>query len=201
MSLFCTNPYFDYLLAAFLVAVLLAMLYKLDERLKPLPDKCIKTPCLIVYRQCENDYGKGPLYSLPYLDLLRLDLVWGFEIADIRICKTDAGPSGWEGAKISRDTLQSRKINVRLPDIIEMLIIGHNMKKIDQTIKLLNEHNVKADEFSFGNYWCVDAGLFGQIIPKVVYLRAGNWRKVLSSRYKPKNLKQVFYVRFVAKNL
>ena len=174
-------------------------MYRLEEKGKPLPAKCIKTPFPIVYRKSPNDYGHGPLYCLPYLDLLRTDLVWGFEIAGaIKISKDEDKPSGWEHAKISKSALCSRNFNVRLPDAVEMLIIGHNMKKIDKTVAILKENGVRADDFSFGKYWCVDAGLLGKLIPKVVYLRAGGWLKVLFSRYKPKDLKQVFYVRFVA---
>lgn len=201
VSFFCENPYFDYLIAAFGVAVLVWLLYRLEEKMKPLPCKCIKTPCPIVYRQSKNDYGQGPLYCLPYLDLLRSDMVWGFEIADtIKISKDEAKPSGWEYAKISKSSLCSKNFNIRLPDAVEMLIIGHNMKKIDKTVAILNKNDIKADDFSFGKYWCVDAGLFGKVIPKVVYLRAGNWLKILFSRYRPKDLKQVFYVRFVAQS-
>jgi hypothetical protein len=199
VSLFCKNPYLDYLIAALGVAVLVWLLYRLEEKTRLLPNKCIKTPCPIVYRKRENDYSGSSLYCLPYLDLLRTDMVWGFEIAGaIKISKNESEPSGWEKAKINKSALCSNNFNVRLPDAIEMLIIGHNMQKIDKTVAILKENGVKADDFSFGKYWCVDAGLFGKVIPKVVYLRAGNWLKILSSRYKPKDLKQVFFVRFVA---
>ena len=198
VNLFCENPYFDYLIAAFGVAVLVWLLYRMEEKARPLPNKCIPTPLPIVYRKRENDYGRS-LYCLPYLDLLRTDMVWGFEIAGaIKISKNEAEPSGWEKAKISKSALSSKNFNVRLPDAIEMLIIGHNIKKIDKTIAILKENDVKADNFSFGKYWCVDAGMFGKVVPKVVYLHAGNWLKVLFSRHKPKDLKQAFYVRFVA---
>ena len=88
---------------------------------------------------------------------------------------------------------------MRLPDAAEMLIISHKMKKIDKVIALLKQNGVKADEFSFGKYWCVDIGLGGKVVPKVLFPRAGNWLKALASRYKPKDLKEVFFVRFVAK--
>lgn len=199
VSLFCKNPFFDYLISGFLAAVLIYLVYRFEQNTRPLPHKCIKTPCPIVYRDSEYNYGGSPLYCLPYLDLLRIDLVWGFEIADIKICKDDAKPSGWTDAKISRDSLCSKNVNMRLPDATEMLIISHKMKKIDKVIALLKQNGVKADEFSFGKYWCVDIGLGGKVVPKVLFPRAGNWLKALASRYKPKDLKEVFFVRFVAK--
>lgn len=199
VGLFYKNPFFDYLVSGFLTAILIYLAYRFDQKTRPLPYKCIKTPCPIVYRNSEYNYGGSHLYCLPYLDLLRTDLVWGFEIADIKVCKTDAKPSGWVEAKISRDSLCSKNVNMRLPDVAEMLIISHNIKKIDRVTALLNENGIKADKFTFGEYWCIDAGLSGRTVPKVMFLRAGNWLKVLISRYKPKNLKQVFYVRFVAK--
>jgi hypothetical protein len=199
VSLFCKDPFYDYLIVGFLAAVLICLLYRFELKTRPLPSNCVKTPCPIVYRKSENDYGNGPLYSLPYLDLLRLDLVWGFEIADIKICKTDSKPSSWKDAKISRDTLCSQNVNIRLPDIIEMLIISHNLKKVDRVTALLNENGVKADKFTYGEYWCIDTGLSGRTVPKVVFLRAGNWLKAFMSRYTPKELKGVFFVRFVAK--
>lgn len=199
VGLFYKNPFFDYLVSGFLTAILIYLAYRFDQKTKPLPYKCIKTPCPIVYRNSEYNYGGSPLYCLPYLDLLRADLVWGFEIADIKICKDDAKPSGWTDAKISRDSLCSKNVNMRLPDAAEMLIISHKMKKIDKVIALLKQNGVKADEFSFGKYWCVDIGLGGKVVPKVLFPRAGNWLKALASRHKPKNLKQVFFVRFVAK--
>ncbi len=199
VGLFYKNPFFDYLVSGFLTAILIYLAYRFDQKTKPLPYKCIKTPCPIVYRNSEYNYGGSHLYCLPYLDLLRADLVWGFEIADIKICKDDAKPSGWTDAKISRDSLCSKNVNMRLPDAAEMLIISHKMKKIDKVIALLKQNGVKADEFSFGKYWCVDIGLGGKVVPKVLFPRAGNWLKALASRHKPKNLKQVFFVRFVAK--
>lgn len=199
VGLFYKNPFFDYLVSGFLTAILIYLAYRFDQKTRPLPYKCIKTPCPIVYRNSEYNYGGSHLYCLPYLDLLRADLVWGFEIADIKICKTDAKPSGWTNAKISRDSLCSKNVNMRLPDAAEMLIISHKMKKIDKVIALLKQNGVKADEFSFGKYWCVDIGLGGKVVPKVLFPRAGNWLKALASRHKPKDLKEVFFVRFVAK--
>lgn len=193
VSLFCTNPYFNYLISGFMTAVLVYLIYVLEEKSKPLPPDCVKTPCRIVYRNGK----KNTLYNLPYLDLKRSDNVWGFEIADITIYKEELTPSNWKMAQINSRASGTNKIKTRLPDLVEMLIIGSNMKKIDLTIKILKDNGVDADEFSFGKYWCAGVNLSYKLIPEVIYPRAGNLLKLFKSKYKPKNLQEVFYVRIV----
>ena len=193
MSLFCKNPFFDYLFAGLLTAVLIYLFYRLEEKFKPLPQDCIKMPCPIVYYNSENN----TLYSLPYLDLLRTDKVWGFEIADIVIYKDELSPGGWEKAKINIKAASTKKISLRLPDYAEMMIIGCNMSKITKVIRMLKKNGIQADEFTFGKYWYVDVSLSGKTVPKVIYPRAGSIFKIFASRYKPKDLKEVFFVRAV----
>lgn len=195
VSLFCQNPYFDYLISAFLVAIVFALFYRLQERTVPLPNQCIRTPCPIVYRNSERDF----LYSLPYLDLLRRHDVWGVEIAGIKISKKNKEAS-WVNAKAYFKNGEYRNIGVRLPDAIEMLVIATKIKKFEKTIELLQHYEIVADKFAYGEYWCVDVNFLGRIIPKVIYPHVGNFFKVLCSRKKPENTKQVYFVRLIAQS-
>ena len=190
---FCKNPYYVHLIAGFLAAVLIYLLYKQEEKFKPLPPDCIETSYLIVYRNDENN----TLYSLPYLDLRRTEQVWGFALDGIKISKEEAQYSNTEQAKQLAEIHELQKIKVCLPDWYVMLIIGCNIKKIDRLIKLLNENAVKADRFSYGHYWCADTGIWGKLILKVIFPRAGSFIKIISSRYRPQDLKEVFYVRLI----
>ena len=193
VGIFCQNPYYVYLIAGFLAAVLIYLLYKQEEKFKPLPPDCIKTPYPIVYRNDENN----TLCCLPYLDLRRTEHVWGFALDSIKICKDETMYSDTKRAKQLAEIHRFREIEVCLPDCYVMLIIGCNIKKIDRLINLLNENAVEADHFSYGRYWCADTSLWGKLILKVIFPRAGNFIKIISSRYRPQDPREVFYVRLV----
>ncbi|MBQ8481273.1 MAG: hypothetical protein IJ532_01910 [Alphaproteobacteria bacterium] len=193
VGMFCQNHYFDYLISAFLVAIVLGLIYQWTERTIPLPTQCIRTPCPIVYRNSERDF----LYCLPYLDLLRTNDVWGVEVADIKVSKKN-NIANWKKAKSYLKEGEHRNIGVRLPDVVEMLIIVAKIKKFEKTIRILEENKVNAERFSYGKYWYVDMNLLGKITPKIIYPHAGKFFKTLCSRKKPTDLKEVFYVRLVA---
>ena len=193
VGVFCQNPYYVYLIAGFLAAVMIYLLYKQEEKFKPLPPDCIRTYCPIVYRNDENN----TLYCLPYLDLRRTEQVWGFALDGIKISKEEFRYSNTEQAKKLAEIHELRKIKVCLPDWYVMLIIGCNMKKVDRLISLLNENAVKADCFSYGRYWYAETSLWGKLVLKVIFPHAGNFFKIISSRYRPQDLKEVFYVRLV----
>ena len=195
VGLFCQNPCFDYLISAFFVAILVGLFYQWKERAVPMPTQCIRTPCPIVYRNSERDF----LYCLPYLDLLRTDDVWGVEVAGIKVSKKN-NSENWENAKAYLKNGEYRNIGVRLPDAVEMLLIAARIKKFERTIRLLENHDIKAEKFTFGKYWCVDVNMWGKITPKIIYPHAGSFFKVLSSRQKPADIKQVYYVRLVAQS-
>lgn len=195
VSMFSQNFHFNYLLSAFLVAVLVYYFYGFAERARPVPNNCIKTPYPIVYRNCDNSNFRASFYCLPYLDLLRSEYVWGFEVSGMKICKDEDEPSGWEKAKISNISEKFGRECERLPEAEEMLVIGCNMNKINKTICILKENNIKADNFKYGKYWCTDVSIWGNVKPKVIYPQAGNFLKIIRSRYQPKNLNEVFFVR------
>ena len=112
----------------------------------------VKSPMPIVY----FSRRKG-LYARPYIDLTRLDKIWGIAVGNVYLKKTNSGENSFGEAMEKLDYEMekfSAKVLCDLPSKETLRMSRQFHRQFTATVQMLNSFGVKADEFIGDTYWC-----------------------------------------------
>ena len=118
------------------------------------------TPLPIVYVD-----EKGKFYNKPYLDLNKIDKVWGFAVGDTFVSIHNHREGSGEKFRLEdiKKSLRKKLLTgekladaVRVPTSDELLLVRKEFKKVKATIMLLSFYEVDADDWKEDKYICID---------------------------------------------
>ena len=125
--------------------------YFLHKAKLNVPVTAVPTPCSIAYISEERK-----LEVLPYLDLKKIDKVWGIKIGDIVFEKDEDDPCPYSKAKLSRRLKQVKNVDKILPYSQDYVCLKKYIDEFNETINILQLNGVSAAYLSSGDYWVAD---------------------------------------------